>query len=348
MKTSDKFLKEKFEFDLRILLEDKWLALTSLIKEKKSAHFLPLVEFENLNAYFAIDEEGARKVFFPFNTTEKFKADKKSQSIQIKMSTNDFHGKKETFIEVACKNADKSQFIYNKFNTLLAMVFVKIKFENKDNYKALVETIQEWRDFFRIDKKKLLSAEEIRGLIGELLFLKDVVTYDKDSFNSWHGPEAERHDFRKNNISIEVKTTSSKNKVCKISSVEQLEVPQDAKLYCQYYQLEQDDQGYSIPRLIKDLQDLGIAKIDIERKLNDLNYDFEHDNHYDDGSRRYRVLLNEFYEVNEQFPKITKNSFINNKVPKNVLEIVYKINLNDIPLITFEEKQDLLKIFTKS
>ena len=35
MKTSDKFLKEKFEFDLRILLEDKWLALTSLIKEKK-------------------------------------------------------------------------------------------------------------------------------------------------------------------------------------------------------------------------------------------------------------------------------------------------------------------------
>ena len=62
----------------------------------------------------------------------------------------------------------------------------------------------------------------------------------------------------------------------------------------------------------------------------------------------YRVLLNEFYEVNEQFPKITKNSFINNKVPKNVSEIVYKINLNDIPLITFEEKQDLLKIFTKS
>ena len=67
------------------------------------------------------------------------------------MSTNDFHGNKENFIEVACKNADKSQFIYNKFNTLLAMVFVKIKFENKDNYKALVETIQEWRDFFRIE-----------------------------------------------------------------------------------------------------------------------------------------------------------------------------------------------------
>ena len=141
-KMFDKFEKEKFEFDLRILLEDKWLALTTLIKEKKSAHFLPLVEFENLNAYFAIDEEGTRKVFLHFNTTEKFKTDKKSQSIQIKLSTNDFHGSKESFIEVSCKNIDKSQFIYNKFNTLIAMVFVKIKFENKDNYKALVETIQ--------------------------------------------------------------------------------------------------------------------------------------------------------------------------------------------------------------
>ena len=32
------------------------------------------------------------------------------------------------------------------------MVFVKIKFENKDNYKALVETIQEWRDFLELIK----------------------------------------------------------------------------------------------------------------------------------------------------------------------------------------------------
>ena len=151
-----------------------------------------------------------------------------------------------------------------------------------------------------------------------------------------------------NHISVEVKTTSSKNKVCKISSVDQLEVPQDAKLYCQYYQLEQDDQGYSIPRLIKELQDLGISKIDLERKLNDLNYDFENENQYEDGSRRYRVLLNEFYEVNENFPKIIKNSFVNNKLPQNVLELVYKINLNETPLVTFEEKQNLLKIFTKS
>ena len=58
--------------------------------------------------------------------------------------------------------------------------------------------------------------------------------------------------------------------------------------------------------------------------------------------------MNEFYEVNENFPKIIKNSFVNNKLPQNVLELVYKINLNEIPLVTFEEKQNLLKIFTKS
>ena len=65
--------------------------------------------------------------------------------------------------------------------------------------------------FFRIDKK-LLSAEEIRGLIGELLFLKDVVTYDKD-FN-FGMARVERHDLE-NHISVEVKPLVLKTKYVK-------------------------------------------------------------------------------------------------------------------------------------
>ena len=76
------------------------------------------------------------------------------------------------------------------------MIFTSIKFDQIDNYSAVKNTIQEWRDFLRLVKKKHLSIEEVRGLIGELHFLNDLLAIDKNLFESWHGPEAERHDFR--------------------------------------------------------------------------------------------------------------------------------------------------------
>lgn len=343
-----KFYKEKFELNSRILLEEKWILLTSLLNEKKESHYLPFDEEKNIHCFFSIDEEGTRKIYLPFDSSEKFKSDKKSQSIQVALSKNDFFGETNQYIEIICKNPDNSQFIFNKFNALVSMIFVKIKFEEKNNYIAVTETIQEWRDFFRNEKKKYLSTEEIRGLIGELHFLKSLLAKNINAYESWHGPESERHDFRQNNISIEIKTSGSKNKHCTISSVDQLETPEDAKLFCQYYQLEKDDQGYSIPQLIKEIEELGISKIDLERKLNDLNYNFEDDNYYTDSSRKFRILSDAFYEVNDSFPRITKNSFQNKKIPRNIIKIVYQIDLSETLEIVFEEKNKILDLYSKS
>lgn len=348
MKNKEKFYKENFEINTRILLEDKWVSLISLLNENKKSHYLSFNEEESIKSFFSLDEEGTRKVYLIFDSSKKFIPDKKSQSIQVSLSKNDFFGETAEYIEIICKNPDKSKFIFNKFNALIAMIFVKIKFEEKNNYEAVKETIQEWRDFFRNEKQKYLNSEQIKGLIGELLTLKDLLMIDNNLFEVWHGPEAERHDFRSNNISIEVKASGSKRKSCKIGSLEQLDTPDDAKLYLQFYQLEKDDLGHSIPQLIKDIEKFGVSKVDLERKLNDLNYNFEHEKFYEDAKNKYRTIFNGFYEVDDEFPKIVSSSFINNRLPINIMELSYTINLSEAQDVEYDEKKSILNKLSKS
>ena len=57
MKNKEKFYKENFELNTRILLEDKWVSLISLLNENKKSHYLSFNEEENIQSFFSLDEE---------------------------------------------------------------------------------------------------------------------------------------------------------------------------------------------------------------------------------------------------------------------------------------------------
>lgn len=343
------FDKGIYEAKCKISFQKRWLALLAKRNEEQSSsfNFLPN-EDKDISSFFAIDIEGNRKIYLPLLSNVNFKQDKRSSSIQITKSNNDFNQNLNEYIEICCINPDNSEFIFNKFNTLASMIFSKIKFEKIDNYSAVKSTIQEWRDFFRLVKKTYLSIEEIRGLIGELYFLNEILNYDQSLFESWHGPESDRHDFRSNNVAVEVKTSGTKNKIIKISSIEQLDKPANSKLFCQLYQLEQDDKSYSIPLLIDEIVEKhNISKMELERKLNDLNYDFNDRKYYEEDKRRFRIIQNQLFEVNQNFPKITNEVFVEKKLPKGVVDINYKINLSDIDDLSLNEKEEIIKKMIK-
>ena len=169
-----------------------------------------------------------------------------------------------------------------------------------------------------------------------------------NSFEGWHGPESMRHDFRNNNISIEVKSTSLKDtKKCRIHGHDQLEKPDNTELYFAYFQFEQDDMGLSIPKLIKEIEQKGISRVDLEKKLNDVGFDFDKWKKYDETSRRYRLINNFYYIVDDNFPKLTSGSFSEGHLPKNVSEIVYQINLEGVPELDKESKDKMIQNFCK-
>ena len=119
----------------------------------------------NITSFFAIDNEGTRKIYLPLTNQVNFKQDKRSASIQVLKSTNELFNKEhKEYIEICCLNPDSSDFIYNKFNTLISMIFTSIKFDQIDNYSAVKNTIQEWRDFLRLVKKNTYQLKKLGAL----------------------------------------------------------------------------------------------------------------------------------------------------------------------------------------
>ena len=90
-----------------------------------------------------------------------------------------------------------------------------------------------WQRFFSKTKNGYLSFEEIKGLIGEIIVLKDymIEKYGEDkALASWSGTEMTDQDFSVDSTWYEVKTTVSGSATVKISSVEQLDSEQAGHL----------------------------------------------------------------------------------------------------------------------
>ena len=72
------------------------------------------------------------------------------------------------------------------------------------------------------------------------------------------------------------------------------------------------EKGYDPYKLENQLQKIGFEKGKSARK------------------EKYKVLTSLQYDVDDNFPLITKDSFKGNKIPDNVEKIVYTISLNGI------------------
>lgn len=90
----------------------------------------------------------------------------------------------------------------------------------------LARRLQRWHEFLRRQRSPLLPVEEMKGLIGELLFLIDTLApqFGWDSaVTFWKGPEDAPQDFAVHETAVEVKCQSGSSKPSvRISSIDQL------------------------------------------------------------------------------------------------------------------------------
>ena len=100
-------------------------------------------------------------------------------------------------------------------------------------YKAVTHRFFQWKQMFVGSRKKKLTEYEIKGLIGELLFLKDWLVPRigfQEAIQSWSGQELTKKDFSVGDNWYEVKAISRGNPTVRISSLEQLESPNAGEL----------------------------------------------------------------------------------------------------------------------
>lgn len=194
--------------------------------------------------------------------------------------------------------------------------------------EAIIKTsnvIQKWKKLFDKINNQGLSLEQQKGLLGELLFINQLIDYKLNPdyvLSCWTGPDFEDKDFTFGATCFEIKLTTSKIPRIKITSERQLDTTNINKLYLNCFSCESlKEKGASLNSVVNTIrekitQNTATLKYFNER-LESADYFEEHTENY---NAQYGVKTISIYEVSESFPKLT-----NSNLPNGVYNTSYYI-----------------------
>lgn len=190
--------------------------------------------------------------------------------------------------------------------------------------------IKRWKTFLAGRKGRLLTHEEVRGLFGELLFLKHLYSTDfniQESVDAWVGPDGAHQDFQIRDIAVEVKSLSGRERnSVRISSEDQLEVV-TAELYLVLYglrELPDSEQAKSLNELVREMTaDLAQPElIDLfEQRLAAVGYVEMRD--YD--APKFVITSKRTFRVDKAFPRLVRS-----EIPDGIRRVHYELELEKL------------------
>jgi hypothetical protein len=195
----------------------------------------------------------------------------------------------------------------------------------------ILRRLQRWQELLRKTPSDILSLDEIKGLMGELLFLKDLLSpvfgYDA-ALVAWRGPEGAPLDFAIQETAIEVKCQSGSSKpVVRITSAEQLG-PQLPRGYLAVYTLANqspDEAGcLSLNSVVAEIRNaLSTASVTSRERFEDLLYLAGYVTREEYDEYCFSVVSIKCYQLVEGFPRIVSSSLI-----PGVESVSYSIRLD--------------------
>ena len=198
---------------------------------------------------------------------------------------------------------------------------------DQDGFRCICDCYFRWRKLFQ-KKSKLLDENEIMGLIGELLFLKDYLFENIDyqtAISSWTGWDKTHKDFSYSSIWYEIKSVNASKNSVKISSVEQLS--SSIVGFLVVFKLEKMSptfDGIKVNKLATEILNILPTDEMKEEYLGKLsNFNFSFDSDYDDFVYDISRVLH--YRVENNFPRLTRD-----EIPNAIIKAQYEISLSEI------------------
>lgn len=196
--------------------------------------------------------------------------------------------------------------------------------------------IRRWKTFLS-GRSQHLSAEEVRGLFAEIVFLLELIDRRLPSnvaVEAWLGPERSHQDFIYGNTAVEVKSLSgTERNSIRISSEDQLESLNDL-LFLRVYRLSSlaDAAGASSLNQIIAVAQARLGEADLveafDRKL--VAYGYVPLPIYDQPA--FVVSDVRSYRVGEDFPRLMRS-----QLPTGIANVAYDIKLETIALYQCDE-----------
>jgi hypothetical protein len=200
--------------------------------------------------------------------------------------------------------------------------------------QIVLRRLQRWREFLKRPRKEAMTDSEIKGLIGELLVLRDPLAAKfgwDEAVSFWKGPENALQDFAVYQTAIEVKCQSgSTTPTIQINSVEQLNA-QLPKFYLVVHTLAaagaKDEGAFTLNTLVRQIRE---AQAD---NASDAAHDLFETLLFQTGyipyeqydEKFFKLLSTRVYEVREGFPRILPDA-----IPPGIGHVSYQINLGNL------------------
>lgn len=230
------------------------------------------------------------------------------------------------------------------FDDLILSLYHGIKsISQVDEYSNhFIQAFYRWSEFFEDKKSDLLSEDAIKGIMGELLVLKLLITApDKPEINfllkAWTGLYDKGNDFELENKNLEVKSKSPSGIDVKISSEFQLEVSPGKGLELFVVSLLSDfTVGIHISDLILEIKKLveeysGDNTI-LWKALSQKNITAKNVSQYD--IYRFKPINWISYNcADENFPKLSRSN-----IPEEISGLKYTLRTNLLTSFIIEQR----------
>ncbi|WP_186172819.1 PD-(D/E)XK motif protein [Burkholderia gladioli] len=193
--------------------------------------------------------------------------------------------------------------------------------------QLLVSRLLRWQRFLSKGGGKLLDEREVRGLIGELLFLRDylIATVGTAAVECWQGPLGLPQDFVFDGRLVEVKTfAAGSDPSVRITSAEQL-TSGDVPLFLHLVCLVRQDDGLTLPDLVDDLRRLLTPSYAATESFEDRLLTIGYVDLPEYRAMSYAVTSVGDYVVRDGFPRLTSE-----QIPAGVKDVAYSVRLADM------------------
>ena len=197
------------------------------------------------------------------------------------------------------------------FSLFIENIIVEIIDATTENEAITITSnvIQKWKKLFDKINQEGLTVEQQKGLLGELLFLNELM----DNFNPdyvlscWTGPDFEDKDFTFGSTCFEVKFTTSKIPRIKITSERQLDTLNISNLFLANFSAENvKEDGVSLNSIIDVIRSkISNSSVTIKFFNERLELVGYFDAHSENYNTQYGVKSRTLYSVNNTFPTLT-------------------------------------------
>jgi hypothetical protein len=209
--------------------------------------------------------------------------------------------------------SDKSDWeIFHDLCVNLIDATAKAKSE-KEGAAIILGRLNRWQEFLKLKKSRILTPEKIKGLLGELLFLKDQMGPEfgwDAAIKSWKGPEKAPQDFAINEIAVEIKCQSGSTRpTVKINSAEQLE-PQLSEGYLVVFTLAEssDQSGFDLNEIVGSIRSkTATCDAETRQRFEDLIVQAGYVFSDEYTKHKYTFVSAACYRIDEGFPRIKKS-----------------------------------------